>query len=61
MNCIDEYEAELLAETQKQLAVEKLVWDALPQAEKDKINAARERRAAAMYEAIQNQRDEEEE
>ena len=55
-----EYEAELYEQGQRELAKEKADWDALPQAEKDRINAEREARIDAMFDQAPEDEDEDE-
>lgn len=44
-----EYEAELLAKTQAEIAKENAEWAALPQAEKDRISAARQAKLESFF------------
>ena len=50
-----------LEETRAEIAKEKAEWDALPQAERDRINAAREDKLNNMFSAAESSTDEEEE
>jgi isocitrate dehydrogenase kinase/phosphatase len=47
-----EYEAEQLANTKAKIAAEDAAWAALPQAEKDRINAAKEAAAEELQARI---------
>lgn len=44
-----EYEQELYEKGQAEIAQEKAAWAALPQSEKDRLNAEREARLEAMW------------
>jgi tagatose-1,6-bisphosphate aldolase non-catalytic subunit AgaZ/GatZ len=55
-----EYEDEMAAKAKLELAAEKAAWDALPQAEKDRIIAEREARLAAAAAAPEEEEEEEE-
>ena len=57
---IEAYEAELLAKAKAEIAAEDAAWAALPQAEKDRINAEREARFADLMEFDADADDEEE-
>jgi hypothetical protein len=58
---MDEYEAEREARAKVEMAAEKAAWDALPQAEKDRINAQRQAKFAALMDFDPEADDEEEE
>ena len=58
---MDEYEAEREARAKVEMAAEKAAWDALPQAEKDRINAQREAKFAALMDFDPDEEEEEEE
>lgn len=53
-------EAERLAAAKAEIAAEKAAWDALPQSEKDRINAERDKRWEDFDAACQASDDEEE-
>ena len=57
---IEAYEAELLAKAKAEIAAEDAAWAALPQAEKDRIDAEREARFADLMEFDADADDEEE-
>lgn len=56
----NEVEAEAIAQSKKDEALEKEVWDSLPQAQKDRIIAEREAAAASMWDALNNPEESEE-
>ena len=58
---MDEYEAEREARAKVEMAAEKAAWDALPQAEKDRINAQRAAKFAALMDFDPDEEEEEEE
>lgn len=49
-----EEEEKAIAKVQKEDALAKEIWDSLPQAEKDRINAEKEAAAASMWDALNN-------
>lgn len=58
---LDQYEAEQAAKAQVEIAAERAAWDALTQAEKDRISAEREARFADLMEFDADEEDEEDE
>lgn len=55
-----EYERELYEQGQRELAKEKAAWDALPQRERDRINAERAKRIETMWDDSDPQESEDE-
>ncbi len=51
MHPFDEYDLECEAKAKAEIAAEKAAWDALPQAERDRIMADRQARLEAFFDA----------
>jgi hypothetical protein len=52
MHPFDEYDQELVAKAQKEMAKENAAWDALPESEKLRIAAQKETTAAKLFEGL---------